>query len=54
MAKQRKIPVSRRGFIGRHDARSPPARWAFPLIGGAQPAAVKVGMHPSGDRLRRL
>jgi branched-chain amino acid transport system substrate-binding protein len=45
MAKKQKIPVSRRGFIAGSTALA--GTMGFPLIGGAQPAAVKVGIiHP--------
>jgi branched-chain amino acid transport system substrate-binding protein len=45
MAKKQKMPVSRRGFIAGSTALA--STMGFPLIGGAQPAAVKVGIiHP--------
>src|SRR6478672_7010980 len=46
MGKGKKMPVSRRGFITGAGALAT-GTLGFPLIGGAQPAAVKVGIiHP--------
>jgi branched-chain amino acid transport system substrate-binding protein len=46
MAKRQKMPVSRRGFIAGTGALAA-GTMGFPLVGGAQPAAVKVGIiHP--------
>ena len=46
MAKKQKFPVSRRGFIAGSGVLAA-GTMGFPLIGGAQPAAVKVGIiHP--------
>jgi branched-chain amino acid transport system substrate-binding protein len=46
MAKDKKMPVSRRGFIAGAGTLAA-GTMGFPLIGGAQPAAVKVGLiHP--------
>ena len=45
MARKHKMPVSRRGFIA--GAGTLAGTLGFPLIGGAQPAGVKVGIiHP--------
>jgi len=46
MAKKQEMPVSRRGFIAGSGVLAA-GTLGFPLIGGAQPAAVKVGIiHP--------
>lgn len=46
MARKQKMPVSRRGFIAGSGVLAA-GTLGFPLIGGAQPAAVKVGIiHP--------
>ena len=46
MGKDKKMPVSRRGFIAGAGTLAA-GTMGFPLIGGAQPAAVKVGIiHP--------
>ena len=46
MARKQKMPVSRRGFMAGSTALAA-GTMGFPLIGGAQPAAVKVGIiHP--------
>ena len=46
MAKRQKMPVSRRGFMAGSTALAA-GTIGFPLVGGAQPAAVKVGLiHP--------
>jgi branched-chain amino acid transport system substrate-binding protein len=46
MARKQKAPVSRRGFIAGAGTLAA-GTMGFPLIGGAQPAAVKVGIiHP--------
>lgn len=46
MAKKHKMPVSRRGFMAGSGVLAA-GTLGFPLIGGAQPAAVKVGIiHP--------
>ena len=46
MAKQQKSPISRRTFIAGSGALAA-GTMGFPLIGGAQPAPVKVGLiHP--------
>src|SRR6185312_3874521 len=46
MGKDKKMPVSRRGFIAGSGVLAA-GTLGFPLIGGAQPAAVKVGIiHP--------
>ena len=45
MAKKQKMPVSRRGFMAGSTALA--GTMGFPLVGGAQPAGVKVGIiHP--------
>lgn len=46
MARNKKMPVSRRGFIAGAGTLAA-GTMGFPLIGGAQPAAVRVGIiHP--------
>jgi len=46
MTRKQKMPVSRRGFMAGSTALAA-GTMGFPLIGGAQPAAVKVGIiHP--------
>jgi branched-chain amino acid transport system substrate-binding protein len=46
MTRKKKMPVSRRGFMAGSTALAA-GTLGFPLIGGAQPAAVKVGIiHP--------
>ena len=46
MAKHRKVRISRRGFVAGSTALAA-GTLGFPLIGGAQAAAVKVGIiHP--------
>src|SRR6476646_10999691 len=46
MTNKRKMPVSRRGFMAGASTLAS-GTLGFPLIGGAQPAGVKVGIiHP--------